>query len=105
MILLIPFVGGNRRIKPGNHNDKPLVVVLAGNNRMGAFGLAAARHLANHDCIVKVFLTGSEAELVNASLSATRKSLNDRWLHINARFTCLRVDNSINPPRVCFLNF
>ena len=64
-MLTLQALGGNRRIKPGNHNDKPLVVVLAGNNRMGAFALAAARHLANHDCHVKVWLMGTEAGLVN----------------------------------------
>ena len=62
-MLTLQALGGNRRIKPGNHNERPLVVVLVGNNRTGAFGLSAARHLANHDCQVLVWVLGKESEL------------------------------------------
>ncbi|KAI8920228.1 hypothetical protein DFJ77DRAFT_233956 [Powellomyces hirtus] len=65
-MMVLQALGGNRRIKPGNHNDNPYVVVLAGNNKTGAYGLAAARHLANHECNVLVVAVGSsDAELVN----------------------------------------
>ncbi|KAJ3046060.1 enhancer of mRNA decapping [Rhizophlyctis rosea] len=64
-MLVLQALGGGRRIKPGNHNEGPLVVVLAGNNQTGAYGLCAARHLANHECNVIVCVVGGEAELVN----------------------------------------
>ena len=67
-MLVLQALGGGRRIKPGNHNDGPVVVVLAGNNQTGAYGLCAARHLANHECNVVVTVVGGEAELVNVSL-------------------------------------
>ncbi|KAJ3023478.1 enhancer of mRNA decapping [Thoreauomyces humboldtii] len=65
-MMVLQALGGNRRIKPGNHNDGPLVVVLVGNNKIGAFGLCAARHLANHECNVIVAAVGSDVELVNS---------------------------------------
>ncbi|KAJ3165378.1 enhancer of mRNA decapping [Geranomyces variabilis] len=64
-MLVLQALGGNRRIKPGNHNDLPLVVVLCGNNKTGAYGLCVARHLANHECGVIVAAVGADAELVN----------------------------------------
>ncbi|RKO85800.1 hypothetical protein BDK51DRAFT_43170 [Blyttiomyces helicus] len=69
-MMVLQALGGSRRIKPGNHNEGPLVVVLAGNNRVGAYGLCAARHLANHECNVVACVVGSEAELVNVSSCA-----------------------------------
>ncbi|KAJ3098118.1 enhancer of mRNA decapping [Phlyctochytrium planicorne] len=62
---VLQVVGGGRRIKPGNHNAAPIVVVLAGNNKTGAYGLCAARHLANHDVNVMVCTVGNEAEQSN----------------------------------------
>ncbi|KAJ3288182.1 enhancer of mRNA decapping [Borealophlyctis nickersoniae] len=64
-MLVLQALGGGRRIKPGNHNEGPLVVVLAGNNQIGAYGLCAARHLANHECNVIACVVGGEAELIN----------------------------------------
>ncbi|KAJ3152465.1 enhancer of mRNA decapping, partial [Geranomyces michiganensis] len=64
-MLVLQALGGNRRIKPGNHNDLPLVVVLCGNNKTGAYGLCVARHLANHECAVIVAAVGADAELVS----------------------------------------
>ncbi|KAJ3125273.1 enhancer of mRNA decapping [Nowakowskiella sp. JEL0407] len=64
-MMALQTLGGGRRIRPGNHNSAPLVVVLAGNNKTGAYGLGAARHLANHQCHVIAFVVGKEAELVN----------------------------------------
>ncbi|KAI8826915.1 YjeF N-terminal domain-containing protein [Fimicolochytrium jonesii] len=72
-MMILQALGGNRRIKPGNHNDGPLVVVLTGNNKIGAFGLCAARHLANHECNVIVSAVGTEAEMVN-SVAAQHKT-------------------------------
>ncbi|KAI8850931.1 YjeF N-terminal domain-containing protein [Chytridium lagenaria] len=46
---VLQLLGGGRRIKPGNQNSAPIVVVLAGNNKTGAYALCAARHLANHE--------------------------------------------------------
>ncbi|KAI9209626.1 YjeF N-terminal domain-containing protein [Polychytrium aggregatum] len=71
-MLVLQALGGSRRIKPGNHNSPPIVAVLAGNNRIGAYGLAAARHLSNHECQVIVCLIGSDEDLSN-TVSYQRK--------------------------------
>ncbi|KAK9767311.1 enhancer of mRNA decapping [Basidiobolus ranarum] len=63
-IMCLKALGGSRRIQPNNHNDAPLVVVLAGNTKTGIFGLSAARHLANHGCEVIVCVTGKEREVL-----------------------------------------
>ncbi|KAI9351340.1 YjeF N-terminal domain-containing protein, partial [Obelidium mucronatum] len=70
--LSVESLGGARRIKAGNHNAAPIVVVLAGNNKVGAYGLCTARHLANHEVTVVVSVVGGEAELVN-TVSYQRK--------------------------------
>ncbi|KAJ3414746.1 enhancer of mRNA decapping [Chytridiales sp. JEL 0842] len=64
-MMVLQVLGGSRRIKPGNHNSAPTVVVMAGNNKTGAYGLCAARHLANHEVNVIVCAVGEEAEQSN----------------------------------------
>ncbi|KAJ3187882.1 enhancer of mRNA decapping [Gaertneriomyces sp. JEL0708] len=86
-MMILQALGGNRRIKPGNHNDGPFVVVLVGNNKTGAFGLCAARHLANHECNVLVCAVGGDAELVN--LVATQQKI---YLPTGGRLTRGLVD-------------
>ncbi|KAG2181476.1 hypothetical protein INT44_008289 [Umbelopsis vinacea] len=54
---LFEFSGGSRR-NSDQPKASPLIVVLAGNNTIGAYGFSAARHLANHGCTV-VACTGS----------------------------------------------
>ncbi|KAK4515395.1 RNA-dependent ATPase rok1 [Mucor velutinosus] len=44
----------------------PSVVILAGNNKNGALGLVAARHLVNHGCLVTVCITANKENLCNA---------------------------------------
>ncbi|KAI1314691.1 enhancer of mRNA decapping [Mortierella claussenii] len=61
-MMCLQALGGSRRIQPNNHNSAPLVVILAGNNRTGAYALCAARHLSNHGCIVLAFVAGSNLE-------------------------------------------
>lgn len=68
-MLTLQALGGNRRIKPGNHNERPLIVVMVGNNRTGAFGLSAARHLANHDCQVLVWVLGKDSDLLSVGIA------------------------------------
>ncbi|KAF9158703.1 enhancer of mRNA decapping [Actinomortierella ambigua] len=65
-MMCLQALGGSRRIQPNNHNSAPVVVVLAGNNRTGAYAVCAARHLANHGCQVLTFLA---ARHLNAGLS------------------------------------
>ncbi|GAB5593119.1 enhancer of mRNA decapping [Umbelopsis nana] len=50
-MMALQTMGGFRR---GSDQSKaaPLVVMLAGNNTIGAYGFSAARHLANHGCTV-----------------------------------------------------
>lgn len=40
--------------------DSPSIVILAGNNKNGALGLVAARHLINHGCRVTVCMTAKD---------------------------------------------
>ncbi|KAG0300269.1 enhancer of mRNA decapping, partial [Dissophora globulifera] len=61
-MMCLQALGGSRRIQPNNHNSAPLVVILAGNNRTGAYALCAARHLSNHGCVVLAFVAGSNLE-------------------------------------------
>ncbi|KAL9545042.1 hypothetical protein MBANPS3_007329 [Mucor bainieri] len=44
----------------------PSVVILAGNNKNGALGLVAARHLINHGCLVTVCIAANKENLCNA---------------------------------------
>ncbi|KAL7318784.1 enhancer of mRNA decapping [Mucor circinelloides] len=44
----------------------PSIVILAGNNKNGALGLVAARHLINHGCLVTVCITANKENLCNA---------------------------------------
>ncbi|CAG8743044.1 3691_t:CDS:2, partial [Funneliformis caledonium] len=62
-MMCLQALGGSRRIQPNNHNAAPQVVILAGNNKTGAYGLATARHLANHGCFVIVCVVGKEKDL------------------------------------------
>ncbi|KAF9112299.1 enhancer of mRNA decapping [Mortierella sp. AM989] len=61
-MMCLQALGGSRRIQPNNHNSAPLVVILVGNNRTGAYALCAARHLSNHGCQVMAFIAGSNLE-------------------------------------------
>lgn len=61
-MMCLQALGGSRRIQPNNHNAAPIVVILAGNNRTGAYALCAARHLSNHGCTVLAFVAGSNHE-------------------------------------------
>ncbi|KAF0457890.1 YjeF N-terminal domain-like protein [Gigaspora margarita] len=65
-MMCLQALGGSRRIQPHNHNAAPLVVILAGNNKTGAYGLATARHLANHGCHVIVCVVGKEKDLLKS---------------------------------------
>ncbi|KAI7872142.1 YjeF N-terminal domain-containing protein [Spinellus fusiger] len=62
-MMALKAIGGQRRIQPNNHNAAPLIVVLAGNNRVGSYSLAAARHLANRSCHVVLFLASDSGTL------------------------------------------
>ncbi|KAG0201680.1 enhancer of mRNA decapping [Mortierella sp. GBA30] len=61
-MMCLQALGGSRRIQPNNHNAAPIVVILAGNNRTGAYALCAGRHLSNHGCVVLAFVAGSNHE-------------------------------------------
>ncbi|KAJ3120455.1 enhancer of mRNA decapping [Physocladia obscura] len=47
------------------HDSTPTVIILTGNNRIGAFGLCLARHLANHEVSVFVWAPGREVHLID----------------------------------------
>ncbi|ORY07827.1 YjeF N-terminal domain-like protein [Basidiobolus meristosporus CBS 931.73] len=65
-IMCLKALGGSRRIQPNNHNDAPLVVILAGNTKTGAYGLSAARHLTNHGCEVIVCVAGKDRDVIKS---------------------------------------
>ncbi|KAG4097071.1 YjeF N-terminal domain-like protein [Neocallimastix lanati (nom. inval.)] len=64
-MMVIQALGGNRRMNVHNHNSAPFVVVLAGNNKSGAYAINAAKHLLNHECQVLVCLTAMEDDIIN----------------------------------------
>ncbi|KAI9024378.1 YjeF N-terminal domain-containing protein [Phycomyces nitens] len=59
-VMALKAIGGHRRIQPNNHNSAPLIVILAGNNTVGCYSFAAARHLANRGCQVVVLFASSK---------------------------------------------
>ena len=56
--MIMHLLGGGRRIHPKNEYQLPTVVFLVSDSQKGAFGLSAARHLANHEVKVHVFQIG-----------------------------------------------
>lgn len=56
--LALQSLGGSARFTYGNHNSRPVVVVLVGNSRTGARALAAARHLANRQVKILALAVG-----------------------------------------------
>lgn len=46
----------------------PSIIILVGNNKNGALGLVAARHLINHGCLVTICITTPHQYLCNAVL-------------------------------------
>ncbi|TID18610.1 hypothetical protein CANINC_003860 [Pichia inconspicua] len=54
--LFINNIIGGFRISQNNHNEPPLVLILAGNNRAGVIALTAGRHLFNRGVKVISFL-------------------------------------------------
>ncbi|KAF9308348.1 enhancer of mRNA decapping [Podila horticola] len=73
-MMCLQALGGSRRIQPNNHNSAPVVVIMAGNNRTGAYAICAARHLSNHGCQVMAFIACSadEGQLVQTVASQSR---------------------------------
>ncbi|KAI8868941.1 hypothetical protein GQ42DRAFT_34644 [Ramicandelaber brevisporus] len=68
-LFIMRVLGGSRRISIENHNSPPLIIMLCGNNRTGAYALAASRHLANRRCEVIAFVAGSNASIVENGVS------------------------------------
>jgi hypothetical protein len=55
---------GTKRLDRKNHNPAPLVVVLAGNNRTGAYSIGAGRWLSLRGIrVLGVICAGEEEEL------------------------------------------
>ncbi|KAI9599352.1 YjeF N-terminal domain-containing protein [Syncephalis fuscata] len=82
--LCLQVMGGSRRVLASNHNDPPLVIILAGNNKSGAYGLAAGRHLLNHGCEVVACTVGKERQLskhTRQQQSYLRASGVNHWLY------------------------
>lgn len=61
--ILIYSIGGSRRIQS---DDIPVIIMLTGNNKIGAYGMAAARHLINHGCHVVICASGKRQGLGDA---------------------------------------
>jgi len=58
---------GTKRLDRKNHNPAPLVIVLAGNNRTGAYSLCAGRWLSLRGIRVLGVLCSSEEEELEVS--------------------------------------
>ncbi|ORX55256.1 YjeF N-terminal domain-like protein [Piromyces finnis] len=64
-MMVIQALGGNRRINIHNHNSAPFVVILAGNNKSGAYAINAAKHLLNHECRVLVCMASEDDDTIS----------------------------------------
>lgn len=57
--MTLTLLGGPNRLNPKNDHQRPTVVLLCGPHLQGAQGVSCARHLANHDVEVVLFLPSS----------------------------------------------
>ncbi|KAI9137789.1 YjeF N-terminal domain-containing protein [Paraphysoderma sedebokerense] len=57
-MMTIQALGGGRRMSHRNHNSPPTVILLCGNNKHGAYTLAAGRHLSNRGIEVIACIVG-----------------------------------------------
>ena len=62
---------GTKRLDRKNHNPAPLLVVLAGNNRTGAYALCAGRWLSLRGIRVLGVICGGEEEQLEVQLDTT----------------------------------
>lgn len=74
--LALKCLGGTSRFTMQNHNAKPLVVALVGNNKAGAKALSACRHLLNRHVQVVIFLTTTQhcSVIIQQLLKSIQKS-------------------------------
>lgn len=70
-LMALRALDGTHRLHPDTHNP-PTVIILAGNNKTGAYGICAARHLANRGCDVSLLTVGNPRNLLKVSAGATR---------------------------------
>jgi enhancer of mRNA-decapping protein 3 len=68
--LAIRSLGGSSRFNMRNHNSRPLVVTLAGDNKAGCRALAASRHLSNRQVQVVAVVPGKERHVVKGQVKA-----------------------------------
>lgn len=60
----LQLLGGGNRINPNNTHQIPNVVVMAGPHSQGLQGICTARHLANHNVHVTLFIPKKTQELI-----------------------------------------
>jgi len=73
---------GTKRLDRKNHNPAPLIVVLAGNNRPGAYSLCAGRWLSLRGMrVLAVLCAGEEEELEVPTPSTTYKVNCRQFVH------------------------
>ncbi|KAJ1976522.1 enhancer of mRNA decapping [Dimargaris verticillata] len=94
-MLCLQILGGSRRIQPGNHNAPPVVLIMAGNNRLGAIGVCGARHLVNHGCEV-VFVVASKDRDLDPSVFYQQRLARLAGARLIGRVTAL-PDQSNSP--------
>ncbi|KAJ9064657.1 enhancer of mRNA decapping [Entomophthora muscae] len=63
-LMALKALGGSRRLRPDNLNPPPTVIILAGNNKTGAYGICASRHLANRGCDVSLLTVGNPRNIL-----------------------------------------
>ncbi|TPX39238.1 hypothetical protein SeMB42_g06401 [Synchytrium endobioticum] len=99
--IVLQALGGSRRFTSRNHNAKPYVIVFCGNStRVGAIGLAAARHLANHECRVDVLVLGSESDVTNSVAMQTKMLQHTGANRIKSDVTSLPSTSQASPDLV-----
>ncbi|KAI0236992.1 enhancer of mRNA decapping [Massospora cicadina] len=63
-LMALKALGGERRLRHDNPTPPPIVIILSGNNKTGAYGICASRHLANRGCQVKLLIVGNSRNLL-----------------------------------------
>ncbi|KAI8374378.1 YjeF N-terminal domain-containing protein [Radiomyces spectabilis] len=86
-LLAMQKMGASQRIYP---SDPLTVVVLAGCNKMGAYGLACARHLSNHGCRVIVSIAG-EKDMLPEQMTCQERILQAMGVPIARQVHTLKV--------------
>lgn len=82
--LIIKILGGTSRISSTNHNSAPIIVIVIGNNKTGARGLATARKLINVGFEVLVYFNEEDEDEIEIELTEQLKLFQSIGVIINS---------------------